>query len=896
MRLEELVVENFRKLRGRHVVEPAPTGITIVAGDNEEGKSTLLDALKRAFFMKHNTSGEAREAIQPLGLDATPFVAVAFSVGERAYRLEKHFRRNGVRLEGPEGALEGDAAELALAKLLAFEWPGRGAAKLEHMGLAGLFWVDQGTTFDPEQKPSPTALRRLEPALADQVAMVARGERAPRLIAEVGRRRDQHWTGARSQPRGALLELENEVAALTTELDELTEGESRIEALLDRLAQTIEKRRAWLAADQLGRAQREVERTSSAMASVRALEEELRTRAAERQATQSELARLQEKEKRRRQLLDEAAAKTADRARLEAEQQEAGPALESARRRRQAADDAEAECRKVLETVEAERSTLEQQAERRRLEKELASLERTAEAVRAAKLAASEQGARAEGEAVTPEALADLERLETALGEARAGLRAVATRLVLRPDTAGKRASLRGEAIDPATPLELTEPATLTIDGFGKLDVTPGGEQLGVLRATLHEGETALRTKLAALDLPSTADARRRLTAKERCTRDAEAARQRLAELLQTSGFSDAAALDTACVKARTQLATLHDIAVSENDDAVLDTARATADRRLTETKERLTDLAARRQTTAAAENELDTEAKHRIFAEARIAAEAARLEEQLAIERDELADAALSTELEAARNAADASADKAARLERELARAAPEAAAREVEQATRRLAQLESEARTLDREVDRLEAELEGAGGRGIGDQKTMVQGRLELARRRHARLLAEAEAWRLLHQTLLEVDRARQDALVEPLIARLAPYLRQLMGDASIGFAPDTLQLDTLHRGDAAEPFRSLSVGTREQLAVLVRLAIGDLLAEQQGESPPLILDDALVYADAVRLARMKTILEEASSRQQIIIFTCRKEDYFGLNARYLELEDCRAERCAR
>ena len=75
--------------------------------------------------------------------------------------------------------LEGDAAELALAKLLAFEWPGRGAAKLEHMGLAGLFWVDQGTTFDPEQKPSPTALRRLEPALADQVAMVARGDQAP---------------------------------------------------------------------------------------------------------------------------------------------------------------------------------------------------------------------------------------------------------------------------------------------------------------------------------------------------------------------------------------------------------------------------------------------------------------------------------------------------------------------------------------------------------------------------------------------------------------------------------------------------------------------------------------------------------------------------------------------
>ena len=138
------------------------------------------------------------------------------------------------------------------------------------------------------------------------------------------------------------------------------------------------------------------------MASVRALEEELRTRAAERRATQSELARLEEKLKRRRQLLDEGAAKTADRARLDAEKLEAEPALDLARRRRQEADDAEATCRRALESVEAERSTLERQAERRRLEHELASLERTAEAIRAAKLAASEQSARAEGEAVTP--------------------------------------------------------------------------------------------------------------------------------------------------------------------------------------------------------------------------------------------------------------------------------------------------------------------------------------------------------------------------------------------------------------------------------------------------------------------------------------------------------------
>ncbi|MEZ5860499.1 MAG: hypothetical protein R3D28_16245 [Geminicoccaceae bacterium] len=119
----------------------------------------------------------------------------------------------------------------------------------------------------------------------------------------------------------------------------------------------------------------------------------------------------------------------------------------------------------------------------------------------------------------------------------------------------------------------------------------------------------------------------------------------------------------------------------------------------------------------------------------------------------------------------------------------------------------------------------------------------------------------------------------------------MRQLMGEAVAAFAPESLRLETLRRSAASEPFSSLSVGTREQLAILVRLAIGDLLVETRGQSPPLILDDALVYADAVRLARMKTILQQAAARQQILVLTCRKEDYLGLDARYLRLEDCRA-----
>ena len=897
MRLEELVVEGFKKLEGRHVVRPAPTGITVVSGDNEEGKSTLLDALKRAFFMKHNSTGEARDAIQPLGQPpgstTPPTVTVAFRIRARVFRLEKRFRKGGVRLEGPDGALEGDAAELELSRLLAFDWPGRGAAKPEHMGLAGLFWVDQGTTFALDQGPSPTALRTLQPALAGEVAAVGRGERAARLMAEVQGKLLQYYTPRTGQPRGELAELAQTIASLEAELAEVTAEEGRIEGLLDSLAQTIERRRVWLDADQLGRAQDAVTRTRQALTRVQELAEQMRLRQAEQQAAEGRLALLTAEHESRARLTAAIARKTAERAQELEAAAEAEPERLAAERRHAAAQAAEAAARQALDALEQAGAAIVRQAERLGLERALAGLERTLQAVRAAATAATEAAALAAADPVTADRLAELERQAAAGAEARAALRAVATRLVLRPDRVDARVSLDDAPVDPGLALELTVPAVLSLGGFGRIEVTPGGEQLPVLRAALDEAETAEKAGLAALGAADLAVLRRRLAAKERHLGDAAAARQRLAELLGASGYKDPAALELATVTARTRLLALADVALPEAaDEAAIAAARAQSEADTATARARLAGRGEESRAAARQVAELAKAAEQRAFAEARIAAEIARDEEQLAIERERLSDAELAAELARARAAVDAAAEATLRLERELARTVPDAAALEAEQAARRLAQLEEEARDFERKADRLEAEIRGAGGRGIGDQKAELTGRLELARRLYDRRLAEAEAWRLLDATLTATDRARQDALVAPLEARVRPYLQQLLGDAGLGFEPAGLQLDRLERAGRAEPFQQLSIGTREQLAVLVRLAIGDLLAETTGESPPLILDDALVYADAIRLARMKTILETAAERQQIIILTCRKEDYLGLDARWLTLEDCRSE----
>ena len=63
---------------------------------------------------------------------------------------------------------------------------------------------------------------------------------------------------------------------------------------------------------------------------------------------------------------------------------------------------------------------------------------------------------------------------------------------------------------------------------------------------------------------------------------------------------------------------------------------------------------------------------------------------------------------------------------------------------------------------------------------------------------------------------------------------------------------------------PFTSLSVGTREQLGILTRLAVAQIVSAQGGV--PLIIDDALGFSDPARLASMGAAIAHAGENTQI------------------------------
>lgn len=89
----------------------------------------------------------------------------------------------------------------------------------------------------------------------------------------------------------------------------------------------------------------------------------------------------------------------------------------------------------------------------------------------------------------------------------------------------------------------------------------------------------------------------------------------------------------------------------------------------------------------------------------------------------------------------------------------------------------------------------------------------------------------------------------------------------------------------GPAAEDFARLSAGTQEQIAVLVRLAMGAMIAER-GQDVPIILDDALVFSDDDRIEQMFDALNRAGRIQQVIVLTCRLRAFAALGGRQLEI----------
>ena len=141
-----------------------------------------------------------------------------------------------------------------------------------------------------------------------------------------------------------------------------------------------------------------------------------------------------------------------------------------------------------------------------------------------------------------------------------------------------------------------------------------------------------------------------------------------------------------------------------------------------------------------------------------------------------------------------------------------------------------------------------------------------------------AELDRVHRLDATLKTTRRFLEDAQ-DRVHREFAPYLEQALcewlpsitnnryTDANVD--PISLNVTVKEVGGTFREARLLSQGTREQIYLLLRIALVDFLTKP-GEVSPLIFDDVMVQTDGVRTDAVLDLLHEMSRTRQVIVFS--------------------------
>ncbi len=285
--------------------------------------------------------------------------------------------------------------------------------------------------------------------------------------------------------------------------------------------------------------------------------------------------------------------------------------------------------------------------------------------------------------------------------------------------------------------------------------------------------------------------------------------------------------------------------------------------------------IAARRQQAEAAGRDARAAAE-----QARIVLEAAQAQHRQAL-ADHSTQAGLLEGLRRQRDAEDLpAADNRLRgvSDRHAALPVPERIVTEAEIAAAQNAETSARSglQATQREIERSRGALEQVGGSVARERLRDAIEAFERAEQQERETEVEYDAWLLLLEQMRAADAAQASNLGQALAPAIASRFQQLTQRRydNVQLTPELGTEGVLAAGAVRSTGR-ISVGTREQLSTLYRLA----LAEYLGTT--VVLDDQLVQSDGTRMDWFRSLLAEKARLFQIIVFTCRPGDYLAAGA---------------
>lgn len=865
MRIRAIELTNLRRFAGQRArIDGIGDGITVLSEPNEFGKSTFFDALHALFFQPHRSQKAPVKALQPHSGGA-PAVAVEIDLPEGRFRLEKRWlSRSTARVLDGSGRLiaQEDEAEAWIDRLT-----GQGLA-----GPSGLLWVRQGVLgMEPEGASAAekserdralSARRDLLSSVAGEIEMMTGGRRMDQVLARVSDgiarlatatlkpKAGGEWARALAEAEALVerrAELETKAARLTGDLKRRAELQRSLRDLADPETQARDEAALAAAEQALHEAERHAEQVRQAEGALRL---------AELTAAQGRdgIARLEGMRVR-------LAAAEADHRAAEQAQAQVAAGLAAIQGDEAAAiathEAAAGETRDLALRLEvAQRALLAQVAHER-----VGTLETAL--TRAGALWQEIEDHRASRAAlrVTPAAVAAAEKAQAArdrlavLAEARLVSVTLAYDGALRVTAAGREIGAGALRLHGATRFDLP--------GIGSLTVDPGAAGESEVPARLEQADAVLAEALAACGAVDLTAARAALSEAVRLDMVLTQAQALLAEFAPEGLDVLRAALAAVRAGAEDAPEVVEDVPALE---AALRAARATEDSALALRREVETRRAAAAERRAGAEAAL--QGTRRTY-------DAAQAEAGDPVELT-----ARLLNLAAAQEGLDESQRQAGVALAALRDTAPDLVTAQA--AAQRLRSV-LDARRKDQ--SRLSADLAGVNGsigaladEGIEEALDEVRGREAAALARAARYEREVKALARLRTALDAARREAREAYFGPVLHELEPLLSILHPGAALQIDDESLLPIALTRDGQEEGLDILSGGTREQLAVLTRLAFARLFV-RAGRPVPVILDDALVHSDDDRIEAMFTALHRVAQDQQIIVLTCRQRAFASL-----------------
>ena len=903
MRLLNCQLQNVRQ-HGDLEVSFSPR-LTLIGGANESGKSTLVEALHRALFLKASATGAPVEALQSRLHMGQPVVQLRFEARGDTWALRKRFSgtTGQVSLTAETGGRQqsGPAAEDELAKLLGVgEIVGSRQAGTVLPSRWAHLWVRQGASGDDLLSAGKGSydFDRLRLQLERSGGAAVQQSAHDQLVEQrINAALEENFTSRSTRKHSPLYQREEELKAATARMTQalarLAEYETASEelaAICEQLEQlqrvdlpALQERQALLlkGAEAAARLDAEIKLARQALEPIR-----LRHDAAAQalQQLDSLAAEMQQRQQRLAELEANAAGAQARQTELEAAHQQRRQSLEALGQQRRTLEQRQQLLQRLVERT----STAESQ---QRLAGELEKLRQAAgqRQTLAQQLAALPNLSKPE--------LQQLRRLEQELRDARTRQQTMAAGVkLLRAD---QPVRLDGQPLQVGDEQRLTAAFQLQVGDGVVLEITPGGGQaLGDLEHAVNSAAEQLMAGLAACgsaSVEAAADLLEQRMALEKelaalgsgapaelgsLERQLDALQQQIAELdaelQELAAVQEALEQEQPLPQALAELQALH--------QQISSTARHAAS------------------AVQAAEKELDAARKALQDFEKERLSEAGQLE----VVRGELADRQLRLEQLISQQG-----------ERAVVATRLTTATQERQQADAQLNQLQADRSALgsqdaERDQLQLQEQIEALqrrqeqllDQRGAAKQRcdsisaedpyaAVEQARLQLetAEADHSQLLRLTDAHKLLRDEFQKAQADLSSRYSKPLARAIGDYLRPLIPDGQVA----RLSYDQnrgfqglqLRRGSEFYDFEALSGGMREQLAAALRLSMADVLKDAHDGCLPLVFDDAFTNSDPERIDLVRRMLATAVERGlQVILLTCDPASYGSFADQVVEL----------